>query len=363
MEPLLQNHPNDRSFPASAKWKYFEKGKQSRPLVYAVAILSFTIALLTAFFLIIQLQTLAHRHYELPEGKEGVQILPLLVFLVFTGIFIAAARHLCLLPVREQQRYYRHSGATLLPEGKRQALRLHLVDTFKHGCWSETLEFYPLAALAGNEKYHAFRPDEALGYRKSLDQDWGILSTEDYRRVAKQLLSQGYHAEPFAVVLSVQDTNHARRKRLADLTSLPESYITECLEQRPDGRPPKLIWGYEYWRLIVVARNAFMAGIITEEEAWKDMLQAAAYAFELFDSYEDFNNNHRLGNAFWCDAYKITSEKTEAWKRFKEQCNWPLARLPWPARRGIALPKAVASGYATEIALARSMNQQPGSLN
>lgn len=359
MKPLLQNHPHELNFPVRAKWRNFEQFRSQQPLLYAFAILLFTFGTLDLFFMIVLVQKLLKE----PAPLTGAQWIGVVSFITLFGLFAVVAWYMCQLPKREQQRYYQASGATWLSEDKRQALRLQLADIFNGGYWSETLEYYPLAASQGPGKYYALKPADANLYKKDLDQSWGILTTENYRKVIRQLLTTGYHAEAFTMTLTLRNDDNAVSNRLAALTNLPESYILSCLEHKPNGRPPKLIWGYECWRVVVISRDAYMAGHITAEEAWKNMLQAADYVFELFDSFEDFNNNYRLGNAFWSNAYEISNERTEAYEAFRDKCDWPMKQLPWPAPKGVKLPPAMATGYATELAIAKSMQQQPGGLN
>ncbi|MCW3465199.1 DUF1266 domain-containing protein [Chitinophaga nivalis] len=364
MNTLLQNNPHEHIFPVRGKWKYLEQYKKTHPLFYIVALLSGVVCLSLFFFLIVSLTQLAATHFQLPEGRQRYGLLALIyAFLQTLCCFILFVRFLCRTPVREQLQYYKSSGATLLPEAKRQALRLHVVDMFYAGFWIETLEYYPLASHKGKHRYYALYTENSHEYRTVLDDDWSILDQEDYTAVTEQLLTTGYHSASFAVTLSLYNQERAHSKRLAALTGLSQSYILSCLEPGPDGRPPRLIWGYEYWRTIVVARNAFMAGYITAERAWQDILQAASFAFELFDSFEDFHNNTRLGNAFWSDSYEAANEKSVCYQFFKEKCDWPIVSLPWPAPQGIRLPAAMAGGYAHKIELARKMMHQRDSLN
>ncbi|QJB31733.1 DUF1266 domain-containing protein [Chitinophaga oryzae] len=359
MKPLLQNHPRDLNFPVRPQWRQYEKYRRQQPVLYAIATLLVTFALLDFFFLIMLVQKLVKD----PAPLTGAQWTAIIGFIALVSLFFVVARYIGTLPLREQQRYYQVNGITWLSEEKRQALRLELVDIYKGGYWSETLEYYPLAALQGPGKYHTFTPADANLYKKDLDQSWGILTTDNYRKVAQQLLTKGYHAEPFAMTVSLRNESREVSTRLAALTGLPESYILSCVEHRPGGRPPKLIWGYECWRLIVISRDAYMAGHITAEEAWKNILQAADYVYELFDDFTDFCNNYRLGNAFWSNSFEVTNERTVAYEKYLAQCDWPMKHLPWPAAKGIQLPEAMATGFATELAIAKSLQQQPGGLN
>lgn len=372
MNVLLQNHPNDRVFPVRVKWSYFQKTKDSHRLLYLVATLAFVIALMTALGLFFmykeqnkpqpQYPQYPNQYYH-PVVPNRPSPLPAAIsFVLSTAAFILIARYLCAVPKNEQLTYYKNSGATVLSEEKRQALRLHLVDIYESGFWSETLEYYPLAANKGNYKYTYLNPAPADTYRKSLDKDWSILGADDYHAVADRLLTDGYHSKSFAINLHLRNDQGLSR-RLAGLTGLPEAYILSCLEPGANGRPPRLLWAFEFWRAIVVARNAYMAGYITEAEAWKDILRGAELSYEVFENFEDFCDNFRLGNAYWSDSLEITKDRADGYRHFKANCNWPLVNLPWPARKGLVLPTAVGSAYASEVAQARTTIGQHGSLN
>jgi hypothetical protein len=363
MHPLLQNHPKEKQFPVRPRWKYLERYRQQHQAAYMLALLFLIIFILSLFFLIVTLKAIAGNHFRLPEnGRPSAYGILAIVFLGSLGCFLAVVKYITSAPVREQLRYYKAGNIQWLEEEKRQALRLHIVQDFCSGFWCETLEYYPLLAQKGNYTYKVLPLADETAERSALDSSWGIVSTEDYHRVVRQLLTTGYHAKEFAYALTLFNTDNVNSKRLATLTRLPEAVILGYLQPQPDGRPPKLIWGYECWRALTIARSAFMAGYITREEAWKDILQAAAYVYELFDSFEDFNSNYRTGNAFWSNSYETTREKIDEYHEYSQFCNWPIAQLPWPARKGIVLPPAMATGYAPEIIQGLKEMQQ-GPLN
>jgi hypothetical protein len=369
MDVLLQNNPGDRVFPAKIKWRYFEQSKNNYRGLYLLAVFLFMIGVVLALGIGIYLFQGGRQvnvdyplNYVPPIHKPTVW--PAVAAMIGSiTAFILIGRYVASGPKREQAIYYKNSGAKVLSEEKRQALKLDLVSSYYAGFWSETLEYYPLAALKGSYHYKHLKPEQSMRYRKQLDKDWNILTTEDYYAVSGRLLSEGYHARSFAVTIQLKNENNTVSKRLAGLTELPESYVLSCLQPGANGRPPKLTWAFEYWRAVILARHAFMAGYITEERAWDDLLRAASLSFEIFESFEDFNNNYRLGHAFWSYALEATKEKLDRYNLYKAQCNWPQTKLQWPAPKGIVLPAYITNGFANDVAEARSTIGQQGSLN
>src|SRR5690606_34506539 len=114
-------------------------------------------------------------------------------------------------------------------------------------------------------------------------------------------------------------------------------------------KPKPLIWGFDLWRVIPMSRNAYMAGDITEDEAWKNMLKAADLACYLFDSFEAFYDNYRLGNAYWSNDLEITNLRLQMWKLYEEKCDWEERNLPWRSDNTPEISTAMQTGFAEYI--------------
>jgi hypothetical protein len=351
---LLQNNPGERQFPVRTHAKYYAQhhGRDLSNVIQGYLIIPLLfISGAFAWFIFPEM-----KHRQLAE--PGVFSQSLMVFI--TAIFICLCcivlsvrfiRNMWRRPKREQALYYKASGQDWLPEPKRQALRLDLVSAYQHGFWCETLEYYPLEWRVGNQRhkfsYLALQP--AAVYRKQLDDDWSIISASEFEEMATRILERGWHSYDFTVNFLYNDPERKLMTRLVQLTGLSEEYIQGVFEDRPDGRPPKLIWAFDWWRLIIMTRHAFMAQYISEERAWEIILQAAAYVYEVFDSYEDFYNNYRLGNAYWSNSYETTRDRREAFEYYAATCGWPIRQLAWPEARGVVLPEQVRTAFAHEL--------------
>lgn len=88
-----------------------------------------------------------------------------------------------------------------------------------------------------------------------------------------------------------------------------------------------------------MVRDYYLAGYLTKEEAWEEIMFAARTLQQTFDSWEDMGNNYVLGAQFWSpeDYYKdraetvkwLTSDAGSPWTRIK----WDLSLKPAGAQR------------------------------
>lgn len=101
----------------------------------------------------------------------------------------------------------------------------------------------------------------------------------------------------------------------------------------------KSLTGWDWIRLVNVVRDCYLAGYLTKEEAWEEIMFAARTLQQTFDSWEDMGNNYVLGAQFWSpeDYYKdradtvqwLLSDAGSPWTLIK----WDLSLKPTGAQR------------------------------
>ncbi len=156
----------------------------------------------------------------------------------------------------------------------------------------------------------------------------------------------GMHSERFAVYAVFSDGEMF--KVLGSLIEESPEYVQQC-SRSINGRPLILLWGFDLWRAIVLSRNCFAAGYISEEIAWKNILKTADYAYEIFDSFDVFYTNYRLGNAYWSRDFDTVKKRLKEFQFYKEHCDWPMAQLPWPNSKGIFMEQYMKDGFADVV--------------
>ena len=358
--PLLQNAPNNRQHPP--RRENFLHGMERLNGSQSMGI--YTLLVIALF-----LGSMVYFMLRLPTA-DTLSLLGTIGGLVCCiGIVAYVLYKNTNLPIREQRRYYQLGNVKPLTKLQRRALRLELVDNYYHGFWNQTLEYYPCEVRVNDKRFKptTFSIANKQTYRSSLNDDWGIVSKAQYVSTVNDLFG-GMHAKLFAVdmdyMLHIDDytsrampadekedlkkRNDNFLNRLAGLINKPQAYVTSCFEEQGIG-PKPLIWGFDLWRIIPMSRNAYMAGYISEEEAWKDILKAADLVYYLFDSFEAFYDNYRLGNAYWSNDLETTTRRQEMWALYESKCDWPERNLPWRSERTPEPPEAMQTGFAAYI--------------
>ncbi|WP_053014266.1 MULTISPECIES: hypothetical protein [Xenorhabdus] len=158
MKELLQNHPNNRRFPVNGFRiiKNILKERKGVAFLKPVQVVGFSvlwIATLLLGGLSIGITILILDANNVPS--KGYILWASLIGLSLLGIYFStySLQRIKNLPITEQKRYYLQAKYSVLPEEKRQALRLHIVSCYYNGFWTETLEHYPLKSRVSRDNY------------------------------------------------------------------------------------------------------------------------------------------------------------------------------------------------------------------
>lgn len=376
---LLQNTPNSREYdPKSKGAKAFAVFLDGAGwLTYTLGILVFFLIALLCF----TVQGLSQNQFGNKTGSSEVGLI-----LICVGGIVLVAFYTTFLyrksvnrPLQDQMRYYELGNVRPLTPVQQRALRLHLVEMYQGGFWLNTLEYFPCDVRVSSPKFKpkSFAVAERHVYKQGLNQDWGIVSEAQYHTMTAELFD-GMHSRLFALdmdyalhydtylrgknvedrkVIESQNANFINR--LAGLIDKPATYVMACVERRTD-RPESLIWAFDLWRVIPMSREAFMAGYISEEQAWKNILRSANLIYFLFDSFEDFYDNLRLGNAYWSNDLNVTSDRLEMWKLYIDKCDWPQKDLPWASPETPEISEDMQTGFKAYVGSKNKAHHEVG---
>ncbi|WP_378174925.1 DUF1266 domain-containing protein [Aquimarina sp. SS2-1] len=250
--------------------------------------------------------------------------------------------------IKEQRTYYKLGNVVPLTMDQKKAIRLNLVHMFYGGAWSETLEVFPCTIRLGDQKFKPKTFDIQYDklYQQYLNEDWGILNKAQYLDMVARLF-EGMHSKWFAQDIE-SDAAEDMVNQLSGLTKIDQKYIRDC-GQSSDDKPKKLIWGFDLFRVIPMSRWAYMAGYISEDQAWKNVLKASELIYFLFDSHEDFYDNYRVGHAFWSNDFEACTDRLEKWTYFKEHCNWPARSLDWSQPSAVEMHENMKTNFAEHL--------------
>lgn len=299
--------------------------------------------------------------------------------LMVAALFYLVYKRSASIPTKEQLRYYELGNVKPLSAEQAKALRLHIVEMYHDGFWLNTLEYFPCNVRVNNPKFSPtsfFVADKSI-YKAGINEDWGIVSKEQYEQMVEDLFG-GMHSQLFAIDMdyTIHYASYARGgspddlkkinagnqnfiNRMAGLVEKSSSYVMECFQERA-GKPKPLLWGFDLWRVIAMSREAFMAGYATEEEAWKNITKASSLIYYLFDDFESFYDNRRLGAAYWSNDLKTTTAHMGMWKLYNEQCDWPQKDLPWTMDSVPEIPDEMRTGFAGYIQSKNKLHKEVG---
>ncbi|MHC4742919.1 MAG: DUF1266 domain-containing protein [Planctomycetota bacterium] len=117
-----------------------------------------------------------------------------------------------------------------------------------------------------------------------------------------QWLEEGGHREEFDLwswrieKLDAEGYKQLLDHYLNDPNTLNRIKVTE---QYHEQLGKKGLLGWDYSRIICLCRWGYMAGYITEGEAWQRIMPVARTLQDTFDSWEDLGQNYLIGRRFW----------------------------------------------------------------
>jgi hypothetical protein len=98
-----------------------------------------------------------------------------------------------------------------------------------------------------------------------------------------------------------------------------------------DALGDKGLFGWDYSRYICLCRWGYMAGYLSEEQAWKKIMPVAKLIQSKFDSWQDLGQNYLIGRQFW--SYEDTKlcgyQYEDACLRLLDMPSSPWNKLPW----------------------------------
>jgi len=376
---LIQNTPNSReAVPAAKGVQALSRFLNSHQwTAYFLGMLIFLFSSLLYFSVSGMLSSSASA--AATGAETGLLVISLAGFALVAGLLYLLYKRSANLPAKEQMRYYELGNVQPLTPEQATALRLNIVEMYHDGFWLNTLEYYPCDVRVNNPKFKptSFYVANRSVYRQGLNDDWGLVSKAQYERMVQELFD-GMHSRLFALDIdyalhyksyvrgatpehlkTLENQNANFVNRLAGLIDKPADYITACFEAR-SAKPKSLIWGFDLWRVIPMSREAFMAGYISEAEAWTNILRASDLIHYLFDSFESFYDNLRLGNAYWSNDLKITTRRLDMWKLYDKECNWQQRQLPWSAGHHPDITENMRTGFTEYVRSKNKAHQEVG---
>lgn len=188
----------------------------------------------------------------------------------------------------------------------------------------------------GSFKHFGGRPAGPANRRWArglLSKSWGISDADKLHERLVWLRDQGHTAELAATTKEWQALPPDQREQTLQLIFVGKF-------GREVGDAGLVAW--DHGRLINVAGWGFLAGMLTEEEAWSYILPAAQKIQRTYDSWQSYGRAYLLGVAYWGPGHLETNQP--AFESLIADSTGPWNTIPWSTPLGGSAASDAAGG-------------------
>jgi hypothetical protein len=188
-------------------------------------------------------------------------------------------------------------------------------------------------------------PDGEKTGKRLLSQGWGITTRDDLLRRLDWLQFVGHRSEFEELgrrVDALTDQEFATLEAAAE--SKPQALNQLEIARRNHRRlSQKGILGWDLVRYIALCRWGYLAGFLSEAEAWDHIMPAALRLQLAFSSWQDLQSDYLVGREYWMlQQTQIDGERFRAiYERFIQEPSSPWNANPWTMDLRVAAPMAI----------------------
>src|ERR1035441_5125100 len=173
--------------------------------------------------------------------------------------------------------------------------------------------------------------EHKLHSRHSMETWWNIRSREDLLNTFTWLDDGGHRQEFSALGERVSQLEPEEFNKL--LTHLDAEKANSLLIARRYYQKlgEQSLVGWDYARYISLCRWGYVAGYLSEDEAWQRIIYAARILQRTFGSWREFGENYLIGREFWslAQTQKDGQAMRAAYERLLSNSSSPWNRISW----------------------------------
>lgn len=185
-------------------------------------------------------------------------------------------------------------------------------------------------------------PSNAEMVRRRLKSGWGITNPATLLKTTKWLAEEGHRKEFEAMAFQLARMSPEKRKELLEQARENPQLENQLriVSENHERLGDKSLYAWDYCRYIRLCGWGYLAGYITEEEAWQLALPAARKLQSTFDSWEDMGENFLLGRKFWSlqNSRRDGARYVNAFRRMRDSRTSLWKRCRWDTGLGRAAP-------------------------
>ena len=169
--------------------------------------------------------------------------------------------------------------------------------------------------------------------QKLLDQWWGVHDPKSLQAILTWLECKGHRTSFDEITKMVATATPEQLARIKNkIQNNPSASNKLALVERwGKGFGTKSILAWDYDRFVAVCGWAYVAGYISEDDAWRRIMPVARVLQKTFRSWEELGQNHIVGREFWSlkQTQQNGQETRDAYSALTTNPNSPWMRIPW----------------------------------
>lgn len=183
----------------------------------------------------------------------------------------------------------------------------------------------------------------AKAAQRKLKREWDIHDEEDLENTLQWLLDHGHRHEFHEVIQRIGNmSNEGIEQYLQEIEEgkydldtaedkAEERHRVEMIQENRYNVRFLSFMAWDYLRLIDLCRQAFVAGLIEEKEAWSRIMSAAQVLQARYESWRDMGQHFLYAREFWSiSEYQRDGAMYEkAFEDLLNQPDSPWNQIPW----------------------------------
>jgi hypothetical protein len=176
-------------------------------------------------------------------------------------------------------------------------------------------------------------PEWAASKSAALRNTWDVTNKASLLEVLGSLRKYGHHVDFEKRGTYVSSLNQAQYNELLERTRKDPDDLRQVQlvkeRYRRFGKNPVLAW--DYVRYLNLCRWGYVAGYLTEAEAWDLMMPVARDLQKHFDSWKDVGDSFLFGREYWSysEMKQTGALYRDACERLLEDPKSPWNKIPW----------------------------------
>jgi hypothetical protein len=188
----------------------------------------------------------------------------------------------------------------------------------------------------------AATPESIATAKNVFAQWWGINSRDDLLQMLGWLQFEGHRKEFDELghyVTAMTDVQFARAT--IALQASPENlHRVQVVRQYYSQLGSKSILAWDLVRYVSLCRWGYLAGYISDTEAWDRIMPAALRLQQTFASWQDMQTDFLIGREFWSMSQSMQTGPVyrDLYERFLRETDSPWNLNPWNMDLNVAAP-------------------------